>query len=420
MDFFFSSADHRGTDPPHNAGGLLGAPVPREQLFNVKPEGLCESENLFNYGEHPLSSDPNKDCRPMQNVINHTSQFSASPHSRFASIFSAQHQISDSYTSTTIPLLSSYATVSNKENHSLHSSGCYSPTYHYQVHGRTNSFSSSTTLLSSPFSSKALASPSNNPSTPVKYEGFKITRHLSPASHFQDGSLAFIKDIDSPFSSRCLSALFSSDPDLSPVIRAGTVFRPCAQSSAQSVNAKDNCTPIAKPLEPAMPGIDAPVGLNKCTAGPLLSRLPSSKPLRSREGVLTSNDIHDPRSGVCLASTPSTYFNLSPLTPLSPCSSLDGSSNLANSKRRPMEIGDRFSSPSPVPRKKRRCCRLNYAESSSPPPNAVSNPLMDAMPGGPGPCYTIRSFHDIEVSLNFPLFYRRYPLSSYFQLEGAQ
>ncbi|KIL58644.1 hypothetical protein M378DRAFT_311788 [Amanita muscaria Koide BX008] len=384
---------------PFVAGGLSDASVLRVQ----PPDSNARTGSPpdLTYGEPLLASHLGKDCRPMQDAINSSLQrLNSSPFKTFASIFPAQHQGFDLYTSTAAPLLCSYPTVSNKENSNLlwGSSGRYSPTvsctYQYPAHGRTQSFSSSATLLSSPFMSKGLASPLSL-STPVKCN--KAAGYLSPISHFAD-PFAFMKDMGSPLDNRCISVWPSSDPDLSPVIRARSNSSSNTETLPKSSGNEEYCPEVSGTTAPMTPRRHKFNGLSELSISSHLS------PLAFEGGVSTTgSNVHVKDGGMRSALS----FSLSPLTPLTPSSSPDGSLGLTTHKRRLLD-----SSPSPSPRKKRRRRRLNYRDSSSPSPNDTSINDLSC------PQYTNRSFPDIEVSLEFPLFYRRYPLSAYVQLGG--
>lgn len=353
---------------------------------------LCDSmdwkDYLFHHSE-PASAHFNRDARPMQDIINRSSH---SAFSSLASIFSAQHQASN---------LSAPSPMLSKENDFLHAASCYSP----RVQSSTSfsnpcihSLSSTTVLLGSPFASKPFA-PSFTPSTPVKHDS---NRHLSPATHFSDGSLAFYKamdSIDSPFHIRSIPSWSSSDPDLSPVIRAPPAsslpYPPSPKTHDSSVVSDQNCPPRSELVVPATPK------RRLRSAGP-----PSVAPPPPGSSTRLSSPEIKALVDVYSTQTPSTGLTLPPLSPLTPCPSPQPPQRPKRKrqllKMEPEEDEPPSSpSPSPMPCKRRRVHR----------PKGIDLPHSH---------YTTRSLPDVEVSLDFPLFYRRYPLSSYLQQEDGE
>ncbi|KAF8621709.1 hypothetical protein AX15_007570 [Amanita polypyramis BW_CC] len=410
MDYFLSSDDLYGTNLLHVPADRLDPSACRTPPSCQTKQGGLRGPDLKDYLFHqdPLAAHFSRDAYPMQDILNCTSQSSASAFGPT----SAQHQTSNLYISSATPLRSSYVMLS-KENEFLHTAGCYSPSVsstHHQLHPRTHSFSSTTTLLGSPFAPRPLV-PSFCPSTPVKYDTSKAVERLSP-THFSDVSLVFLKDTDSPFNIRGLSSWSSSDPELSPVIRAPPVSRPLnpgqSKPKASSSSTDENRPPTSVSAVPATPKHS------------LCSSKRSDTSLSSR-----SNSFTSPRSSPTTHSlfggystpTPLTCLALSPLTPLTPFISpkhVEQATRKRKLKKEPEESV--LSSPSPVPRKRRRFHRLKC---TGPNPSSL-NPILDQAPDAKlRPYYTNRSFSDIEVSLDFPLFYRRYPLSSYLQPEDA-
>lgn len=419
MDCFLAS-DEFYTNLVYPPADCLDSTAYKPLFFQAKPGSLCDPETskdfLFHRIDPATAHVSSKDGRPMQDVINRTSQSSLST---LASIFSAQYQALNLYAPSEMPLLNSYVMLS-KENDFLQTDDCYSPAVastRHQLHPRTHSFSSTTTLLDSPFASKSPA-PSFVPSTPTKYDSINATGHLSPTTHFSDGSLVFLRDIDSPFNIRTTSSWSSSD--LSPVIRAASASSlsyPQVPSqlklNASSAMPDENCPPVSKLTVPATPKHRLRSG--KCFHVPLISSKNSLTSPGTRPNIDALFD--GPSTPVPLPS-----FTLSPLTPLTPLTPLSSPQYLEQAQRqrrllRKEPVEDELSSPSPMPRKRRRLHLLKHTESSSPAPKTASDYAPDAKFQ---PRYSTRSFPDIEVSLDFPLFYRRYPLSSYFQLEGTE
>ncbi|KAK2459855.1 hypothetical protein APHAL10511_008176 [Amanita phalloides] len=388
MDYFLVSDGFHGTNLPAN------------RSFQTRPDTLCEldTKDFFVHQVEPSTAHFGRDNRTMQDIINRTSQSFAT----LAPICSAQHQPFNLYSSAT-SLLDSY-TMLSKENDFLQAAS-YSPLVpsiahqSHQLHPRTHSFNSTTTLLGSPFASKPLA-PSCIPSTPVRYDFNQTTAHLSPATRFSDGSIAFFKDIDSPFNIRAISSWSSSDHDISPVIRAPSFSLSYPQSSPRQPKTRlsasdENCPPTSRFIVPTTPKRRSRSG----------RPLDISVVLQSASSTTSSSNVKPLFDG-CSTPTSLTGIALSPLTPLTPFQSVQRPTRPKRKRRllktEPQE--DDSPSPSPMPRKKRHLLCVTSAEP------------VDAKQ----PHYTTRSFPDIEVSPDFPLFYRRYPLSSYIQPEGAE
>ncbi len=409
MDYFLESDDFHGTNLLH---------VPANRSFQTRPEGLCDHDYLFHHAE-PSTTHFSRDGHPMQDIINRSSQSAVST---LASIFSAQHQTSNLYGPSPIPLLNPPYTMLLKENDFLQAAS-YSPrvssTSSHSCPG-IHPLSSMTAILGSPFASKPLA-PSFALSTPVKHDSNTDTGHFSPATHLSDGSSAFYKamnavdsplnirnfsegsvafynamdSMDSPFKNSSIPSWTSSDPDLSPVIRAPPVsslsypYQSPPKTKFSFMVSDENCPPTSVQAVPATP---------------------VSSSSRSSPNTKTLFDVDSTR-------TSSTYFTLSPLSPLTPSQSPQLPQR-QNRKRQLLKKGhgedEAPPSPSPVPCKKRRVQRPKAME---PKLSSQKTQVPDVTLGSH---YTIRSFPDIEVSLDFPLFYRRYPLSSYLQLEGAE
>lgn len=146
--------------------------------------------------------------------------------------------------------------------------------------------------------------------------------------------------------------------------------------------------------------------LTKQTNQSFLERLLASAP----SPASTRSSPERPLAQLCLKSTqtPSRnsadIFALSPLTPLTPATSTH-----VNLKRR-LALQDQLTSPTPLPRNKR--LRHSYPNLTPLSPAAsVSSPSIL-------PTFTARTFPNVEslhVSPLFPLFYRRFPTSSFFQ-----
>ena len=352
---------------------------------------LCDAMDWVFHHAEPASAHSGRDGRAMQDIINRSSQ---SAFSSLASIFSAQHQPSNLSRHSPIPLLNPPYTMLSKENDFLHAASCYCPrvqssSSHSNPCIHSLSFTTAP-LLGSPFASKPLA-PSFSPSTPVKHDSNK---NLSPATHISDGSLAFYKamdSIDSPFNIRSIQSWSSSDPDLSPVIRAppssSFSYPRSLKTKGSPVVSDENCSPTSELVAPTTPK------RRVRSAGQSPVAPPSSAKIKALVDVYSTTQ------------TSSTSFTLPPLSPLTPCQSplsLQKPKRKRQLLKKEPEEDERPSSPSPspVPRKKRRVH----------PPKGIDSRF----------CYTTRSFPDIEVSLDFPLFYRRYPLSSYLQPEDAE
>lgn len=412
MDYVLESDDFHGTNLLH---------VPADRSLQTRPEGQCDQDY---YSTTYFS----RDGHPMQDIIN---RYSQSTVSTLASIFSAQHQTSNLYGPSPIPLLNPPYTMLLKENDFLQAASCYSPrvssTSFHPCPG-IHPLSSMTAILGSPFASKPLA-PSFALSTPVKHDSntdighFSLAAHLSDGSsafhkavdtvdsplnirNFSDGSVAFynaMNSIDSPFKNSSIPSWTSSDPDLSPVIRAPPTaslsypYQSPPKTKNSSMVSDENCPPTAVPVTPKR-------SLRQSSAARMSSSprsSPNTKTLFNADSIRTS----------------STCFTLSPLSPLTPSQSPQLPQRQKR-KRQLLKKGyeeeeeeEASPSPSPVPCKKRRVQRPKVME-----PN-LSSQVSDVTSRFH---YTTRSFPDIEVSLDFPLFYRRYPLSSYLQLEGAE
>ncbi|KAF8332215.1 hypothetical protein F5887DRAFT_47689 [Amanita rubescens] len=401
--------------------------VPTNRSFQTRQEGLYDQDYLFHHAE-PSTTHFSREGRQMRDIINRSSQSAVST---LASIFSAQHQTSNLYGPSPIPLLNPPYTMLLKENDFLQAASCYSPRVSStSSHScpSIHSLSSMTAILGSPFAPKPLAPLS----TPVKHDSNTDTEHFSPATHLSDGSSAFYKamdtvdsllnirnfsdgsvafynamnSMDSPFKNSSIPSWTSSDPDLSPVIRAPPAsslsypYQSPPKTKISFMVSDENRPPTSVQAVPATPKRS----LRQSSAAPVSSSSrssPNTKTLFNVDSIRTS----------------STCLTLSPLSPLTPSQSPQPPQRQKRKRqllKKGHEEDEASPSSSPVPSKKRRVQRPKARE-----PN-LSSQKTQVPDVTLGYHYTIRSFPDIEVSLDFPLFYRRYPLSSYLQLEGAE
>ncbi|KAF8638126.1 hypothetical protein AX17_002425 [Amanita inopinata Kibby_2008] len=419
MDFFLSPDELYDTDLPHAVSKSSDVILHRIVPLQIKAGGLenIDMKDYLSSQEPPSRFDRN--CQPMQDIINRDFRFSAPSCSTFASDFNAQHQHLSLCTPSTMPLLSSYTMLSN-ENDFLYSSDSnstiISSTCH-QSHTRTRSFSSNATLLDSPFSN-SFASPSAL-STPVNYDLSRTLGCLSPVTHLPGHPLCFIRDMDTPFDIRGPSPSWaSSDPDLSPVIRAHPnelVSHP--QRVARSKDVKSSPSSSIDHNKHSLPSnLNQPVTPKRRLRPPF-----GAHPLGCLSEDVTSRDL------ASSLRTPEfrSHATLSPLTPLTPYPSSGSFTHKNHGMRKTRQSDIDLPSPSPLPRKRRRfssdghtnldqCSSGSYHGSDVQDKNqSLTNSQLQAH-------YTTRSFINVDISPDFPLFYRRYPLSSYYQPSDAE
>ncbi|RDB22399.1 hypothetical protein Hypma_010504 [Hypsizygus marmoreus] len=340
-----------------------------------------------------------------------------------------------------------------------------------------------TSSPSYPSSVLSAVSPDRSLSTPLKPNGYpalplipiftpddKPDAPSSPESHFNLSPLTFrpIDDLQStPFGDIYQLSMpwISSDSYISPVVRASSFGTPSKDDSKEapertnrrvsSARKKKN-TPFLERLRatvpsPASSSPDRPLAevlrMRVDALPPLLSPIKTSIPrnmdenaTRYSEHIALQHDGHDYADVVTPERRTTDIMALSPLTPLTPglpsvlpprIPAKKGPG--ANRPKRKLAYQDSFS-PLPQLKKTRRGLRSStlemYSYKSSPDvldtptSSSVSAPSLPASPlAFTVPIFTTRTFpasRPIEISPDYPLFYRRFPVSSYFQATPSE
>ncbi|PFH46543.1 hypothetical protein AMATHDRAFT_69608 [Amanita thiersii Skay4041] len=429
MDFLLTPDEfHDATNLTHSTVDMLDPILNRTLFCQPRHVGLDEPDiKCFSFNQdHALAhfSSP-RETLPMQDILNRSNYLPVVP-STPTPVFTRIDAL-DIINSTALPLLNSYATLS-KDNDVMLSSGSVPSVFSSNSSQSTtpyidtHSFSSSTvTLLGSPLLSKSLDAPCI-PTTFVQRDSpGAMVRRLSPISQFSESSFALMKDMqDSPFNSiRGFSSPWASpDADLSPIIRAS----PTSYSSDSSQEISPSRTVNNKALLKSFPvsidpqgGSTPPRSSRALLGSPFdLSKQPAATKKSDNETSVFDDD----------SSMASPSMTLSPLTPLassSPVPAKFASRRRSLFKKRQLDTDT--PSPSSLPPRKRRCISRSYSQSTDSDSESQSEPTSDAENAFEVPLepfYTNRTFHSIEISPDFPLFYRRYPLSSYLQLPGTE
>ena len=340
------------------------------------------------------------------------------------------------------------------------------PTSIFNLHDRMLSLdSSSTTLVNTPSqNSLAILSPTG---VNIDHEGLyqpPMSPHYhSPTSLFASPASRLIQEFSqSPFGSYYShSAAIPSLPaqslsDISPVVRADEQSKlvvkdkPATKSKkkkrktklpgSQMLPFEEKLRSMAAPFaSPAAADIlpnallDAPPSVSATAA--LLSPVKlSTVPFDFQEAMVDTDRITFPRLGTIseLGEVPRTpVFNsppaieLSPLTPLTPISSPASPEKPCKLKIRIPVKRKNVDASTPV-RRSKRPRRTVIIDSSSPLAEPNSSPsVVGAMQKHPPenqnaePVFTNRRLPNIKISSGFPLFYRRFPASSYYQPAGV-
>ena len=356
------------------------------------------------------------------------------------------------------------------QSDSLSDTSAVLPTSIFNQHNRMLSLnSSSTTLVNTPSqNSLAILSPT---ATIINhgehYQPPMSPHYLSPPSLFASPASRLIQEFSrSPFGSyyRQPAAIPSlpahSLSDISPVVRAdkraGEQAKTVAKDKKPATKSKKKkrktklpgsqilpfveklrsmpAAPFASPAAvDLLPGalLDGPPSVSATPA--LLSPVKlSTIPFDFQETTVGTDRITFPRLGTLselgeVPRTPGPVFNLppaidlSPLTPLTPISSPASPQKSCKLRIRIPVKRKNVDSSTPV-RRSKRPRRTVIIDSSSPFEEPNASPSMpDAVQQYPPenqhaePVFTNRRLPNIEISSGFPLFYRRFPASSYYQ-----